>query len=151
MTSTNTAATSAEMGVAAGLLPLAFIIFLGFSTIGIPLPALPLEVTQSLGFGAITVGWVIGTQSLVTVVSRQLAGRIADSRGPKLAVLIGLPLATITGCFYLASTLAADANVSLTLLLIGRVLLGLSESLVLTGAMTWAFRLLARRARACEV
>src|ERR1700712_3124930 len=96
-TATDTAAPAAEMGIAPGLLPLAIIIFLGFSTIGIPLPALPLEVTQSLGFGAITVGWVIGTQSLVTVVTRQLAGRVADARGPKLAVLIGLPLATITG------------------------------------------------------
>lgn len=137
MNNTNIAVAPTEMGVTAGLLPLAVIIFLGFSTIGIPLPALPLEVTQSLGFGAVTVGWVIGTQSLVTVFSRQLAGRIADARGPKLAVLIGLPLATITGCFYFASTLVADANVSLVLLLIGRVLLGLSESFVLTGAMTW--------------
>jgi MFS family permease len=137
MTNTKTAVAPTEMGVTAGLLPLAIIIFLGFSTIGIPLPALPLEVTQSLGSGAVTVGWVIGTQSLVTVFSRQFAGRIADARGPKLAVLIGLPLATITGCFYFASTLVADANVSLVLLLIGRVLLGLSESFVLTGAMTW--------------
>lgn len=121
----------------AGLLPLAVIIFLGFSSIGVPLPALPIEVTEQLGFGAVAVGWVIGLQSLVTVVTRQIAGRIADSRGPKRSVLFGLPAAALAGVLYLLSTMVGDHGTALALLLVGRAILGFAESLFLTGAMTW--------------
>ena len=127
-----------ERSALAGIGPLFPIVFGGYLALGLPLPALALQVHDRLGFNAVTVGWVVGIQALSTVLTRQTAGRIADTRGPKRAVLLGLPLAALAGLFYLASALLADRPwLSLAALLGGRVLLGPAESLFLTGSMAW--------------
>jgi MFS family permease len=121
-----------------GLAPLFCIIFLGFLAIGAPLPALSLYVHGTLGFSPTTVGWIIGIQSLATVLTRHRAGALCDRRGPRRAVLLGLPLAAASGLFYLASVSAPfSAEGKLALLLVGRVILGLGESLFITGTMSW--------------
>ena len=63
------------------LILLGTVVFLGFSTIGIPLAVLPNLVHDILGFGAFIVGVVIGVQSLATVMTRQIAGASADLLG----------------------------------------------------------------------
>ncbi len=84
------------------------------------------------------VGWVIGLQSLATIVTRHRAGTLSDHDGPKRAVLLGLPLAAAAGLLYLASSvLPASAGVKLALLILGRLALGLGESLFTTGTMAW--------------
>lgn len=120
------------------MLPVAAIAFLGFLTIGIPLPVLPTQVHQVLGFGTVVVGWVIGLQSVATVLTRGYAGRRCDARGPKAAVLMGLPLASLAGFTYLISALVPmGAEAQLAVLLVGRLFLGFAESLFLTGTMIW--------------
>jgi MFS family permease len=84
-----------------------------------------------------TAGFIIGIQSLVTVLTRQLAGMTSDARGPRPTVMIGLPIASLAGLAYLASSFIPHAGLSLAVLLIGRVALGFGESLFLTGLMTW--------------
>ena len=123
--------------VVLGLLPLVLIILAGFLTVGLPLPAIPIQVHEALGFSPVMVGWVIGIQSLATVLTRGLGGRIADDHGPRAAVLAGLPLASLAGVTYLASTYVADPRTSLAVLIVGRLILGLAESLFLTGTMAW--------------
>ena len=119
------------------LVPLVAIVLTAFLTIGIPLPVLGLQVHEHLGYGTLVVGLVVGVQSIATVLTRGVAGRIADERGPKRAVLLGLPLAVLSGAAYLASTAVAGREASLAVLVLGRVFLGVAESLVLTGTMTW--------------
>jgi MFS family permease len=81
---------------------------------------------------------VIGIQSFVTIVSRHRGGTLADHRGPRAAVLIGLPLASLSGVFYLASAFMPGIPVArLVVLFAGRLLLGLAESLFITGTMSW--------------
>ncbi|MCA1322825.1 MFS transporter [Herbaspirillum sp. alder98] len=120
------------------LLPLVAIVFSGFLAIGIALPALPLHVHGSLGLSAMVVGWVIGIQSFATIVTRKFAGSYCDRHGPRQSVSIGLPLASMAGLLYLASTLIGNSHASLALLILGRLLMGPAESLFLTGTMTWA-------------
>lgn len=120
--------------------PLVAVVFLGMLTIGIPLPVLPAQVHGALGFGTVTVGWVIGCQSFATVLTRRVAGGICDARGSKQSVLLGLPCAAVAGVLYLLSSWAvADAALSLAVLVAGRLVLGFAESLLLTGTMTWGF------------
>lgn len=122
----------------AGLAPLVLITFLGFLSVGAPLPALSLHVHDSLGFSSAAVGWVIGLQSLATVLTRHRAGTLSDHRGPRRAVLLGLPLAAAAGALYLASSsLPLPPWGKLGVLLAGRVVLGIGESLFITGAMSW--------------
>src|SRR5450830_1125822 len=126
-----------EKSLAAGLLPLVVIVFSSFLCIGIPLPALSLHVGGELGFSALAVGCVIGIQSLSTILSRRFSGAYCDRHGAKRAVTVGLPMASTAGVLYFLSTLIGNADASLAVLLLGRLLMGPAESLFLTGAMTW--------------
>jgi MFS family permease len=127
-----------RMGTFSGLSPLVLIICCGFTAIAMPLPVLSGEVHDNLGFSVATAGWVIGAQSIATVMSRHLAGLLADSRGAKAAVLTGLPLASVAGFAYLAASfLPLPPQIALAVLLGGRLVLGVAESLFLTGSMSW--------------
>ncbi len=128
---------SSEPSPAKRLLPLAAIVLFGFLAIGLPLAALPLYLHGVLGFDTVTVGWVVGIQSLATVLTRQFAGNYCDRHGSKASALVGLPLAAAAGLIYLVSTFIPAGHASLGVLVMGRLLMGLAESLFLTGTMTW--------------
>src|SRR5205814_3672172 len=77
-----------------------------------------------------------------TLISRLWAGRYADVHGSKRAVLAGLSFAGAAGAAYLASAhVAAHPIASVTILIIGRALLGVMESFVITGALSWGVAL----------
>ena len=101
---------ASQRSAVSGLAPLVAIVFCGFLAVGAPLPALSLYVHDELGFSSFTVGWVIGIQSVVTVLSRHYAGTLSDHHGPRWIVLRGLPLAVLAACCYLASALLPDAR-----------------------------------------
>jgi MFS family permease len=113
-------------------------VFVGFLTIGRPLPVLPLHVHDTLGMSALVVGLVVGSQFAAALLSRAWAGTLADTRGAKRAVVTGFVVSTFSGLAFLVSlAFAADPAVSVGVLLAGRVLLGCAESLVITGALSW--------------
>ncbi|MDR6451942.1 MFS transporter [Variovorax paradoxus] len=121
-----------------GLAPVVLAVFLGFLAISVPLAALALQVRDHLGFGTATVGWTIGLQSLATLLTRHQAGTLCDQRGPRAAVLLGLPLAACSGLAYgLSNALPIDPAAKLAVLLLGRLVAGVGESLFLTGLMNW--------------
>lgn len=121
------------------LLPLTAAVFLCFLTIGMSLAVVPAFVHQSLGFGNVIVGLTIGLQSLATVLTRRYAGRMADERGPKLSHQRGLAFAALSGAALLAATWVRGAPAAqLSVLLVGRLLLGVAESLLVTGTLAWA-------------
>ena len=119
------------------LLPFALIVFLGYSAVGIPLSTLPVHVHAVLGYGTTVVGLLIGLSAVATLLTRQLAGAVSDQHGPKLGVLLGLGTTALSGAAYLVSLLL-PGNCGLAALAIGRLLLGLGDSLFTTGIMAWA-------------
>src|SRR6516162_1776036 len=126
----------------AALMPIMAVVLIAFLVIGIALPVLPLHVHQGLGFGAFIVGLVTGSQFGASLLSRVSAGRYADKRGPKRAVVIGLLTAIAAGLLYIVSLHFGDApTVSVTILLLGRALLGRAESFIITGAVSWGLAL----------
>ncbi len=130
--------SAAQRSAVSGLAPLVVIVFSGILVVGAPLPALSLYVHEQLGFSAFTVGWVIGIQSIVTVLTRHFAGTLSDRHGPRWVVLRGLPLASLAaGCYLASAVLPVTPAARLALLLAGRVLLGVAESLFITGTMSW--------------
>ena len=58
-------------------------VFVAFLVIGMALPVLPLHIHEGLGFGALLVGVVTGSQFGAAILSRVWAGRQSDTRGPK--------------------------------------------------------------------
>ncbi|MGC1305403.1 MAG: MFS transporter [Caulobacteraceae bacterium] len=139
MTSAVQPAGDARTSVVFQLIPFSLAAFLGFLAIGVPLPVLPGYINHTLGFGPVVVGLVIGLQSLVTLLTRQYAGQLCDRRGPKRASLAGLGLASLSGLLYLASSAcAAQPLVALAILVCGRLVLGLAESLFITALAAWS-------------
>jgi len=124
------------------LLPVTLAIFIGFLALGMQMPVLPLHLHETLGMGTLVVGLVVGSQFIAALLSRSWAGNFADLRGAKRAVVAGLLVAASSGLVYLASLafLAAPAA-SVWIVLLGRVLLALGESLIVTGAMGWSIGL----------
>ena len=103
-----------------------------------PLAALPLQIHDVLGFGNLTVGITIGLQALVTLLTRQFAGGLCDRRGAKFGVMLGSGVSILASAIYLASAATSlGPAASLALLLAARVISGLAESLVMTGALAW--------------
>lgn len=125
-------------GSVARLLPIMSAVFVSFLIIGLAMPVLPLHVHHDLGLGTFIVGLVAGSQFAAAVVSRVWAGRHADSRGAKHAVVAGLVMAASAGLLYLLSLrFVGQPALSVALLIAGRALLGAGESYIITGAQAW--------------
>lgn len=125
-------------GVIARILPTVSFTFVCYLTIGIPLAILPMHVHLQLGYGTILAGLVISTQYVATVLSRPRVGRMVDVFGPKRIVLLGLFACAASGALtFTASFFNSFRFLCLILLLAGRLLLGIGESMVGTGAIMW--------------
>ncbi|MBB3455365.1 MFS family permease [Rhizobium sp. BK313] len=120
------------------LSPFVLIIFLGYAAIGLPLAALPIYVHEHLGYGTIVVGLVVALQSVATLLTRAFAGHLCDSRGGRTSVLLGALCCAASGLFYLAGLWIGWAAGSLAFILVGRLVAGLGESLVITGILAWS-------------
>jgi MFS family permease len=124
------------------LLPVTLVVFAGFLTFGVSLPVLPLHVHHTLGMSTLVVGIVIGTHYAAALLTRAWAGALADTRGAKRAVVMGCLSGALSGVVFLASLAFADTPAtSVGVLMVGRVLTGWSESLIVTGALTWGVAL----------
>jgi MFS family permease len=128
------------------LLPIMGAVFVAFLVIGMAMPVLPLHVHQGLGLGTFVVGLIAGSQFAAAILSRVWAGRQTDTRGPKIAVIAGLSIAAASGGIYLLSLIAVSRpTLSVTILLLGRLLLGVGESFIITGGQNWALAILTVR------
>jgi MFS family permease len=105
--------------------------FLGFLGIGTVLPRLAPHVRNDLGGSDQTVGFVIGIFSFVALVSRFISGPLADRRGRKAALLIGVAACGLAGLCYLLPLGLPGA-------FLGRALQGFGEACLYTGAAAWA-------------
>jgi MFS family permease len=135
--------TAAQGRANTALLSVMGAVFIAFLVIGMAMPVLPLHLHQNLKLSTFIVGLVAGTQFGAAILSRVWAGRYADERGAKHAVIAGLLIATASGLLYFASLPFVDRPaLSVTILLLGRALLGVGESFMITGAQSWGLAIL---------
>jgi MFS family permease len=105
--------------------------FLAFLGIGTVLPGMALHVRHDLGGSDETVGFVIGTFSVVALGSRFASGPLADKKGRKICFLTGLASCAAAGLAYLVP-------LGLPGMYLGRCLQGFGEACLYTGAAAWA-------------
>ncbi|WP_278353127.1 MFS transporter [Chryseobacterium gleum] len=122
--------------------PIIISVFGVYLTIGIALGVLPRFVQSNLGFDSIMVGLVIGLQSLSTLLARAYSGKITDTKGAKKSKMSGVILAVIAGIIYILAVLfQAHPLLTLVFLLLARIIHGVGESFLVTGALTWGIGL----------
>src|SRR5215472_8389020 len=105
--------------------------FFGFLGIGTVLPQLGPHIRYDLGGSDQTVGLVIGIFSFVALGARLFAGPLADRRSRKIAFLVGLFSCALSGGAYMLPIGLAGPY-------LGRILQGMGEACLYTGAATWA-------------
>ncbi len=101
-----------------------------FLSIGAVVTVLPRYVTGPIGGSDLAVGIVVGAFAFSAVVSRPLAGRLADARGRRRVLVWGAALMALAGVLYLP-------DLGVPGLVLARVLLGFGEGMVFTAGATW--------------
>lgn len=124
------------------IIPIIVSVFAIYLTIGMTLGILPGFVKNELKFSSLLVGVVIGIQFLSTLLTRAYAGKLTDTKGPKLSSKIGILLIILSGVVYLiAGFFSQLALVALGLIILARIVHGIAESLSITSALTWGIGL----------
>ncbi len=111
------------------------VLFLSYLAVAMSLPAVSLHVVQGLGFNNAFGGLAVGITFLSTILTRGYAGALSDRIGPKACMQRGLLL-------YAAAGLIGLVPGNYAVLIAGRLMLGLGESLAMVGMVAWAIGLM---------
>jgi MFS family permease len=134
-------AQPSSLAVTGQILSIVIYTFIGFVSIGIPIAVVPSYVHDDLAFSAVIAGLVIGVQYLATLLSRPLAGRLADSLGAKKATIYGLLGILSSGALtLLATSLQQLPLLSLLILVAARIVLGVTQGVIGVSVISWGIR-----------
>ncbi len=126
------------MAITLQIVSIVFYTFVAFLCIGLPIAVIPGYVHDQLGFSAVIAGITVGSQYLSTLLSRPLAGRIADGIGTKRAIVFGLSGIAASGVLTLIATLLSSLpGLSLGVLIVARIFLGVAQGLIGVGTISW--------------
>lgn len=119
------------------------ILFLSYLTVAMSLPAVPVHVVQGLGLSNTFGGLAVGIAFLSTVLTRAQSGARSDRIGGKMCMQQGLFLYAAAGLICLASSWSQlPVAGAYAVLIAGRLLLGLGESLAMVGMVSWSIGLM---------
>ena len=121
-------------------------LFLSYLCVAMSLPIISVYVTTRLGFGNAFAGLAVGIAFASTILTRGIAGRLADHRGSKPCMVRGLWVYACAALVCGASSWPGlPAPAAYGVLLIGRLLLGVGESFTVVGLMAWCFGVMPQR------
>jgi MFS family permease len=120
--------------------------FVGYFIIGLSLSVLPIFINKSLGFGLVVAGLVISLQYVSTFFLRAYSGKIIDGKGPKPAVLFSMISFSLTGIFLIiAYYFKFSPFLSLSFLVVTRLLTGCAEGMIGASPINWAIMALGEK------
>ena len=118
-------------------------LFLSYLCVAMSLPVTSVYVTTQLGFGNALAGLAVGVAFASTIATRGMAGRMADHRGSKTCMIQGLGVYTFAGLVCAAASWRGlSSPAAYGVLVAGRLLLGLGESIATVGLIAWALGLM---------
>ncbi|GAJ30047.1 MFS transporter [Acidomonas methanolica] len=118
-------------------------LFLSYLTVAMSLPAVPVHVVHGLGLDNAYGGLAVGIAFLSTILTRGRAGTYVDQLGGKHCMQRGLLIyAAASLICLLASWPILPVSASYTVLIIGRLLLGIGESVANVGMISWSIGLM---------
>jgi len=115
-------------------------LFLSYLCVAMSLPVTSVYVTTGLGYGNALAGLAVGISFASTIATRGMAGHMADHRGSKYCMVRGIWVYTVASLVCgAASAPGLPAPVAYGVLIIGRLVLGVGESLTVVGLLAWCF------------
>jgi MFS family permease len=106
----------------------AFVGMLGFGAV---IPMLPVYLHEQARASTLITGFLIGLSSAFALLGRLFAGKTADRKGRRIALLFGMGLCAVASVLYLPWF-------GLWAMGLGRILHGLGEGFFVTACVTWA-------------
>ena len=126
---------------------LSLALFLSYLCVAMSLPVTSVYVSTQLGFSNGLAGLAVGVTFASTIATRGMAGRISDHRGGKYCMVRGLWVYSLAGLVCLAASLLGFPTPdAYGVLIVGRLLQGLGESLTLVGLLSWGFGIMGPQA-----
>jgi len=136
------AANLTENNFAKTITPIIISVFAVYLTRGMTLGVLPGFVKNDLQFNSLAVGIVMGLQSMATLLTRAYAGKITDIKGAQTSNRWGILLVVLCSIIYVGATFCdAHTVFALGLVVFARIIHGIAESFLVTGALTWGIGL----------
>lgn len=121
-------------------------VFLSYLCVAMSLPVTSVFVTTRLGFDNALAGLAVGIAFASTILTRGWAGRLSDHRGSRYCMVRGLLVYTLSALVCAAASWPAlPAPVAYGVLLAGRLVMGVGESLALIGLLAWGFGIMGPR------
>ncbi|MBV6307276.1 arabinose transporter [Candidimonas humi] len=121
---------------------LTFALFLSYLSVAMSLPVVSIYVTDGLKFNNLAGGLAVGIAFVSTIATRTRSGRLSDQRGGKSVMTIGLLVYTLASLLcMLAVWHVLPPHIAYAVLLLGRLALGLGESLAVVGMLGWGVAL----------
>jgi MFS family permease len=118
-------------------------LFLSYLAVAMALPAVPVYVVNDFHLSNAFGGLAVGIAFLSTIVTRGHAGIRADRLGGKTCMRRGLILYAVAGLICLFAGLPQlPVAGGYAVLIAGRLLLGLGESMAMVGMISWAIGLM---------
>ena len=132
-------------GSKSALYRMGFIMFLAYLAVALPLAVLSIHATRNLGLANWLGGMAVGISFVSTILTRQYAGRVSDLRGGRFSATLGFSLYGAAAALGLFSILPIFAPMlSFSILLIGRLVLGVGESFTIIGVLGWTISIVGR-------
>jgi MFS family permease len=118
-------------------------LFLSYLAVAMSLPAVPVYVVHDLGLNNALGGTAVGIAFLSTIFTRGYGGGLADRLGGKPCMMRGLLVyAAASAVCLISAGIGLPRPASYAVLILGRLLLGLGESLVVIGMISWGIGLM---------
>jgi len=125
------------------VIALTVMLFLSYLSVAMSLPVVPVHVVATLGLNNAFAGLAVGIAFLSTILTRNHAGGLADRLGGRPCMRRGLVLYLAAALVCLVSGLPGlPLPLSYGVLILGRLLLGLGESLTMVGMIGWSIGLM---------
>lgn len=125
------------------VIALTLVLFLSYLSVAMSLPAVPIYAVQGMGLNNAFGGLAVGIAFASTILTRGSAGARADLRGSKSCMRLGLVLYALAGLVCLFSAWPSLTKWGdFAVLIAGRLLLGLGESLTIVATIGWGIGLM---------
>ncbi|NHN88400.1 MFS transporter [Acetobacter sp. LMG 1627] len=121
---------------------LAAALFLSYLAVAMSMPTTSVYVSTALHMNNAMAGLAVGIAFVSTILTRGLSGKLADHRGGKFCMVSGLGFYAVSAVICMLATEMTSPVSAFAVLAIGRLVLGLGESLTVVGVLAWAIGLM---------